>query len=176
MVQALADGAYVTHTLTSDGTDEVTELWASIPVFLRAYAPENPGDQLQQGLDDTTIEYWTGSAWVAMPEDTDADGIPEIVETTKLRLGRDFLLGDGPQYAYVVFSGTARLRLSTQIYFDPYQTKTSVRTVHIDLHGDPGRVRAMPESTSVSYLVGVIDHIRSGEGGALPAPAGLRVR
>jgi len=157
-VEAYDDGAQVTHTITSDGTDEITELWASLPIFLRLYSPGNPGDQPQVNLDDTTIEYWNGSAYVAMPEDTNSDGIPEIVETQKLRLGRDYQLGDGIQYAYVVFNETERVRLSTQIYYDPYQTKTSVRTVHIDLHGDPGTAISIPESRETSYRIKTNDN------------------
>jgi hypothetical protein len=152
-VEALSNGIRVTHTITSDGTDEVTELWASIPVFLRLYAPDNAGDQVQEDLDDTTIEYWDGAAWQPMPEDQNGDGVPEIVTTSKMRLGRDFLLGDGPQYVYVGFEAPQRTRLSTQIYTDPYQTKTRVRTVHLDLHGNPGTVIPMPVSLSISYTL-----------------------
>ena len=152
-VEALSNGVRVTHTITSDGTDQVTELWASIPVFLRLYAPDNAGDQAQEDLDDTTIEYWDGASWQPMPEDQDGDGVPEIVTTSKMRLGRDFLLGDGPQYVYVGFDAPQRTRLSTQIYTDPYQTKTRVRTVHLDLHGNPGTVIPMPDSLSISYTL-----------------------
>lgn len=173
-VVARSNGAYVTHLVASDGTDEVTELWASIPVFLKAYSPIQPGDQFQVDLPDTTIEYWNGSAWSQMPEDTSGDGVPEVVATRKLRLGRDFLLGDGPQYAYVVFDGEEHVRLSSQVYYDPYQTKTSVRTVHIDLHGSPGTVGPMPTSRSVSYLLGVSDASSADDGG-LPTPSNLRL-
>jgi hypothetical protein len=152
-VQAYADGAQVTHRIISDGTDQVSELWVSLPVFLRLYAPDNPGDQPQKELEDTSIEYWSAGSWLPMPEDTGGDGIPEMVETGKLRLGRDFKLGDGPQYAYIVFNGSARLRLSSRIYYDPYQTKTSVRTVLVDLHGNPGTVLNMPPALTVSYRV-----------------------
>ncbi len=150
-VEALTNGARVTHTVTSDGTDEVTELWASIPVHLRMYG-ETPGDKPQADLDDTTIEYWDGASWQPMPEDRDGDGVPELVTTTKLRLGRDFKLGDGPQYVYVGFpDGPQRTRLSTQIYMDPYQTKTRVRTVHFDLHGNPGTAMPMPTNKVLRY-------------------------
>jgi hypothetical protein len=150
--EALDDGVRITHALTADGTDLVTELWASVPVFLRLYSPLTPGDQPQADLADTTIEYWDGAAWQPLPEDTSGDGVPELVETERLRLGRDFLLGDGPQYVYLVFDAPQRTRLSTRIYYDPYQTKTGVRTVHIDLHGDPGQPAPLP-STTVSYAL-----------------------
>jgi hypothetical protein len=150
---ALEAGLRVTHSIESDGTDELTELWASLPVFLRAYSPLRPGDQPQVGLEDTTIEYWndTAGSWEPLPEDTSGDSIPELVTTTALRLGRDYLLGDGPQYVYVALSDAHGVRLSTQIYQDPYQTKTSVRTVHIDLHGDPGTVQPAPNTRTLTY-------------------------
>jgi|GEM_PF-7101210 len=165
-VEALSNGVRVTNTITSDGTDEITELWSSIPVFLRLYNPLRAGDDKQKDLSDTTIEYWTGSSWIPMPEDQNGDGIPEIVSTTKLRLGRDFLLGDGPQYVYVGFESPQRTRLSTQIYYDPYQSKTGVRTVHFDLHGNPGTVKQMPTNKVFSYTVTTTDPGGDGTGSA----------
>ncbi|QXD16164.1 hypothetical protein GQ464_004215 [Rhodocaloribacter litoris] len=164
-IEALSNGARVTHTIISDATDMITELWASIPVFLRMTS-STPGDKPQMYLNDTTIEYWNGSSWKPMPEDQNGDGIPEIVTTTKLRLGRDFLLGEGPQYVYVGFpEGAQRVRLSTQIYYDPYQTKTSVRTVHFDLHGNPGTAISMPTNKSLQYTITTTepDDVEGGE-------------
>lgn len=149
-IEALDNGVRVTHTIVSDGSDGVSELWASIPVFLRLYNPYRAGTDWQADLGDTTIEYWNGASWQPMPEDAD---VPEIVTTMKLRLGRDFLLGDGPQYVYVGFDEVQRVRLSTQIYHDPYQSKTRVRTVHFDLHGNPGTVKQMPTALSMSYAI-----------------------
>jgi hypothetical protein len=71
--------------------------------------------------------------------------------------GRDFLLGDSPQYVYVGFSGPERTRLSTQIYTDPYQTKTLVRTLHFDLHGSPGSVIPTPISKTISYVLSTVE-------------------
>lgn len=151
--EALADGVRVTHTLSSDGSDQVTELWASLPVYLRHYNPLRAGTDKQEGLEDTSIEYWDGAAWQVMPEDQDGDGVPELVTATALRLGRDFQLGDGIQYAYVAFDASQQVRLSTGIYYDPYQSKSGVRTVHIDLHGSPGTTQPLPTEKSVSYTV-----------------------
>jgi len=61
--------------------------------------------------------------------------------------------GTGPQYVYVQLGGPQRVRLSTRIYYDPYQTKTGVRTVHLDLHGNPGQPRLMAGSTTHSYTL-----------------------
>ncbi len=148
-----SNGLKVTHSLSSDQTDDVKELWASLPVFLRSYNPERAGDDAQGQMDDTSIEYWDGASWSAVPEDQDSDGVPEIVTTDALRLGRDYQDGKGIQYAYVSFASNQDLRLSLEKYYDPYQTKTGVRTVHIDLHGNPGTTKTLPASKSVSYTI-----------------------
>jgi len=155
--EAQRDGLHITHHVTSDQSDELTELWASIPVFMRAVSSERPGDQPQLNYEDTSIEYWNGSSWERMPEDTNSNGTPEFVTTTALRLGRDFLFGDGPQYVYVAMTGGQRVRLAKDYYEDPYQTKTRVRTVHIDLHGNPGSVQQAPADKSVSYMITTAD-------------------
>lgn len=163
--EALRDGIRVTHELATDESDELRELWASLPVFLRHFQFQNhPGDKVQADLEDTSIEYWDGSTWVGLPEDSNGDGVPELVSTTALRLGRDYLLGDGPQYVYVKMEGVQRVRLSTQAYEDPYQTMARVRTVHIDLHGSPGTVRTMPATKSLTYTIQTTDPTIDGGG------------
>ncbi|MCS3697016.1 hypothetical protein GGP73_001711 [Salinibacter ruber] len=148
-----SNGLKVTHTLTSDETDQVTELWASFPVYLRHNNPHRAGSDFQSDMNDTRIEYWDGSGWVELPFDTDSDGVPEIVSTDALRLGRDYEDGEGMRYAYVSLASTQDLRRSKHKYYDPYQSKTGVRTVHIDLHGDPGTTKTLPASKSVSYTI-----------------------
>ncbi|MFW5746433.1 MAG: PGF-pre-PGF domain-containing protein [Nanoarchaeota archaeon] len=138
---ALADGVEVTHSIETDGVDELTALWAAIPVNLRLNSDIRVGDRLQQLYDDTSIEYWKDDRWEELPEDLDADGVPEMRRTSCLRLGRDYLLGDGPQYVYIEMAENQTVRLSNMTYKDPYQTKVTVRTVHMDLHGSPGTVR-----------------------------------
>ena len=155
--EAQSDGLKVTHTLTSDQSDQVTELWASLPVYMRDWHPEKPGDKLQSGLKDTSIEYWNGSQWIEVPEDTDSDGVPEIVATAALRLGRDFKLGDGIQYTYVDFTNSQDVRRSKSKYYDPYQTMSGVQTVHVDLHGNPGTAKTLPAEKSVSYTLQTSD-------------------
>src|SRR5690606_1544319 len=98
-----------------------------------------------------------GELWVPLPEDDDNDGIPEIVRTRALRLGRDFKLGDGIQYAYEKFEEPQRIRLASRIYSDPYQTRSIVRTVHIDLHGQPGSVRNSPAEKAVQYTLQTVE-------------------
>jgi hypothetical protein len=146
------DGLKVTHTLTSDQSDQVNQLWATLPVFLKAQRKGSWGKQ--NGLDKTSIEYWDGSSWQAMPDGSD---VPEMISTTALRLGRNFLLGNGLQYAYVDLASARNVRLAKNIYSDPYQTRQMFRSVHIDLHGDPGATKTLPAEKSVSYTLQTTD-------------------
>jgi hypothetical protein len=155
--EAQSNGLKVTHTLASDETDEVTELWTSLPVHLRNYNSHRTGDKLQDGMEDTTIEYWDGAQWVELPFDTDSDGVPEMVSTDALRLMRDFQEFGGKNHVYVDLASTQDVRRSKHKYYDPYQTNTGVRTVHIDLHGNPGTTKTLPAEKSVSYTVQTTD-------------------
>jgi len=148
--EARANGARVEHVISTDKTDEVTELWATIPFFLR----EDNQEVWKVGT--LSIQYWDGSAWQALPEDTDSDGVPEVVTTTALRLVRSDKSGVN-RYAYVSFTQSQDLRLSTQQWEDSYQTDFLGRNVHIDLHGDPGTAKTLPASKSVSYTLQTTD-------------------
>lgn len=148
--EALENGVRVIHTIDTDETDEATELWASIPIFLR-----NPHwSATQENIPEATIEFWDGSAWQTMPEDENGDGLPEMVSTSVLRIGRDF--GAGPKYGYIHLDNEHSLRLSEEVWQRTYQIwdgGEKIRTLHIDLHGDPGTVKTLPASTSVSYTI-----------------------
>jgi len=155
--EAQSNGLKVTHTVTSDETDDVTELWASLPVYLRHNNPHRAGDNRQRNMEDTTIEYWDESAWQELPSDTDNDDVPEIVNTDALRLGRDYEDGEGMRYGYISLASSQDLRRSKHKYYDPYQSKTGVRSVHIDLHGDSGTAKPLPAEKSVSYAIQTTD-------------------
>ncbi len=144
--EAMGNGLQVTHTISSSEADQVTELWASLPIHLKDSWNSTQGD-----LAPTSIEYWDGSSWRTMP-DPDS-GTPSTVTTDALRLGRDFQNGAGIQYSYASFAEVQTMRLSEEVYSDPYQTGTDARTVHIDLHGDPGTTKTLPASKSVSYTI-----------------------
>jgi len=151
------DGLKVTHNLTSDESDQVNMMWAGLPVYLRHNNPHREGLNLHENMNDTRIEYWDGSSWVELPEDTDNDDVPEIVSTDALRLGRDYEDGQGLRYGYINIDQSRKVRRSKGKYYDPYQSKTGVRTVHIDLHGDPGTAKTLPASRSVSYTIQTTD-------------------
>jgi hypothetical protein len=151
----LDDGVRVTHMIASDQSDQSTELWATVPVNLR-YG-DGPGSQDQANIPDATIEYLDGDVWRVLPEDTDGDGMPELVSTTALRIGRDYQNGSGPQYAYLDLNGTQSVRVSTQVWQQGYQGYHRLRNIHIDLHGNPGTAAALPAEKSVSYTVQTTD-------------------
>jgi len=134
--QAVFNGVQVTQTVTSDETDQIKELWATIPIYLR-------NNYLQQNLSKTTIEYWDGTGWSTLTT--------TLTGTDALRLGRDF--GSGAQYAYVSFAGTNSIKLAPQEFEDTYQTNTLARAVHIALIDNEGTQQTLPASTAVTYTV-----------------------
>jgi len=155
--EVAADGLKITHSLTSDNSDEVTELWASIPAFLRASSFTMGTIGPQDDMSDATLEYYDGTAWSEIPFDTDSDGVPEIVTAEALRFGHDFNDGNGLQWVYVDLASTQDIRRSKNEYHDPSGAHAQVRTIHIDLHGDPGTTKTMPADKSVSYTIQTTD-------------------
>jgi hypothetical protein len=127
--EALPDGLRIRHDLALGKSERLTELWCTLPVFLRNAA--------QSRIADTTIDYWTGSAWMAL----DA----KLTETTKLRLGREF--DAGPQHAYVHFDQARRVKLSQNVWQASYQSRNRLRNVHIDLHGKPGTAQSLADQS-----------------------------
>ena len=131
--EAVADGVEVTHSVESDQADEATELFVGLPVYMRAvsynrFGSLTRGNHPQIGLDDTTIEYWDGSAWQMLPDAPDYEW-PTAVTTTALRLGRDFRTGEGPKYAYVDFE--------SPYLAAPFAVLPARRVPDQDPHSDP---------------------------------------
>ncbi|MGE3808015.1 MAG: hypothetical protein AB7K24_25415, partial [Gemmataceae bacterium] len=121
--QALPDGLLVRQKI-DPASKGLKELWCTLPVFLR-------NAQAQAKLKDASIEYWDGTGWQLLGT--------ELIATTKLRLGRDF--GTGPQFGYVHFQQPRRVKLSAEAWQAAYQSRNRLRNVHIDLHGDPGKLQ-----------------------------------
>lgn len=137
---ALANGIRITHTLSPKSSTQISELWATLPVYLRnCEAPTNRGFQCK--VPDTQIEYWSGKAW--QPLGT----TPVVAE--RLRLGRDW--GSGLKYAYVVLGKARPVKLSASVWEQEYQDRSRLRNVHISLIDNPGSSRPMPASVSVTY-------------------------
>lgn len=151
--EALSNGVLVSHIVTSDGTDQAKELWATLPVYLRWNYASEGGQAL---LEDATIEYWNGASWKPLGT--------SLVSTSKLRIGRTYLDGKGARYGYVGFVGedgksstSRRVKLSSAVWEQSYQGYARIRNVHIDLHGNPGTAKAFPASASVSYAITTTD-------------------
>ena len=129
--QAVENGLKITHTINGQGEDQVYELWATLPVFLR---------DTDQDMADTTIEYWNGSHWKMLST--------QLVNTEQLRLTRDF--GHGPKSVYVNFFQTQKIKLSSQVWVQSYQANTRIRNVHIDLRGN---AQTIPQAKSLTYTL-----------------------
>ncbi len=132
--KAVGNGLEVTHTITSDQTDQITELWATLPVFLRDGS---------QTMADTSIEYLSGSGWA--PLTTTA------IATGQLRLGRDF--GNGPHYVYIRFDTPQSVRLSPAVWVQSYQGDSRLRNIQIDLHGSPGTAIPVPAARTLTFTI-----------------------
>ncbi|MCB0322302.1 MAG: hypothetical protein KDD69_01980 [Bdellovibrionales bacterium] len=152
--EAIDNGLKITHIISSDQQDQLSELWATIPVRLGEV----------QG-DDTSIEAFDGAQWQALTT--------SFRHTEKIRLGKT---GTAQQYVYIVFAQPQRVKLSAAEYQSPYQTTTRIRNIHIDLHGTPGSSAPAPVHKSVLYAIAVTDEfVDTAERLAPAAPSNLRV-
>jgi len=122
--EAIHDGLRVTKTVRKKSPMKLTELWATIPVYLR----DSRG---QSKLADADIEYWDGQAWKKLGA--------KRVKTVKIRLSRDF--GQGPRRGYIHFTAPQHVRLSGEIWQDNYQ------------HGSQGKADALAGARSVIYEI-----------------------
>ena len=141
----LQNGIKVQRTVTSDQSITITDLWDTIPVFLRDCAPPfgNEGDDgLECGLSETEISFWNGSGYTPMSTN--------ISNTTRIRLTRDF--GSGPKHVYVAFEESQRVKLSDQTWHGSYMSDNSLRNIFIDLKNGDGTV-SMPATASVTYTI-----------------------
>jgi hypothetical protein len=149
-------GLRITHTITSDQTDEINELWAALPIHLRQASTKRGGDQPHGGYPDATIEYWDGGSWQQLPP-VSSGNPPTSVNTTALRRGFDYQLGDGMQYTYFSFANPQDIRRANGEFETETIPRNSIQVTLIDLHGDPGNTKTMPGSKSVSYTIQTTD-------------------
>lgn len=135
---ANSDG--LTHLVEVDhtGTDTISELWATIPVFLR------DGDQ---SMADTVIQYWDGATWRTLTS--------TIVSVDDIRLGRDF--GSGREYVWIRFAATQDVCRNGAIWVESYQGNGRYSIIKADLLGYTGSGQSFPASASVQYSVTVTD-------------------
>jgi hypothetical protein len=127
-------GLTVTTSIQSDGKDLATELYETIPVFLR--------DNSQPEKNMSRIFFQLGDQW--------KDGTPELQENVKaVKIERY------TGAVLITFKVPARLKLSPEVWADHYQSGANCRTILVDLLGSEGRPKAIPE-TSVSYKITVV--------------------
>jgi hypothetical protein len=121
------DGMGIKTTVTSDGQDQVRELWEMIPLYIR-----RDGQQ-----ESALIEFQTGSAWQAAGETP----VEKVTAVRITRFGRPVTLA---------FDRGRRVRMSG----DAVQRGNGfTRTLMIDLLESGGKTVAMPAATSISYRI-----------------------
>jgi hypothetical protein len=127
------DGALTIQTsVLSDGADRATELYETIPIFLREAA-------YQAGEQPTAVQFEVGGQW--------QEATPDLqVGVTAARLSR---FGGA---VVVRFAAPVRAKLSPEVWADSYQTRATCRAVLIDLLGTVGKPAPI-RAASVKYTI-----------------------
>ncbi len=125
-----AEGVHVTTQLSGDGRDQITELYETIPVFLR-------DTKIQPEAVPTAIEFQTAAGW-----STATDTWQEQVTAVKLTRF------DGA--VQITFDTPRRVKLSPADWGDTWFTLATCRNVMIDLLENGDHPKAVQE-TSVGY-------------------------
>lgn len=125
------NGLHVHSELLSLGSDEITELWESLPIFLN--------EAKQDAESDTSIEFCVGNEW--QPGSTKLTSNVTAVRARRFG-GTVFIDFDEPR----------RVALS-EILTTQYQKKDRLRNLKIDLVGGQGTVQKMPKKTAVGYVI-----------------------
>lgn len=127
-------GVNVTTMLRSEGSDRVTELYETLPVFLGDSAATLKPEA------KTAIEFSVGGKWQpAAPEPT--DGVSAV------RLKRQ------TGAAVITFDHPRRVKLSPAEWVDGWFSRATCRNVMIDLLEGDGQPAAIPAERKVSYTI-----------------------
>lgn len=138
-VNPAGDGLRRTITVATDQLDDVTELWYSLPIYLR---------EANQAISDASIQYWTGTTWSALTT--------SLQSADWIRLTRDH--GSGDQYVWIHFTTTQSVSLSSAVKEQTYQGAVRSRQLQVNLHSTtPGVAATLPASKSITYDVTVTD-------------------
>ncbi|HXG23811.1 MAG TPA: hypothetical protein VNJ09_04585, partial [Chthonomonadales bacterium] len=122
------DGVRVTTTVTSSAPERMTELYESIPVFLR-----------EQGEKPAVIWFQIGDTW--------EEATPELRSAVRaIRVDR--FTGS----VLITFSRPCAVKLSPQVWRDGFQTQAECRTILVDLIGEQSRP-CLLRSASVEYTI-----------------------
>ncbi len=123
-------GIVITSTITSDGSDGVTELWEMIPLFL---------SDAGQNVADAFIEFRSAGVWNEATTTTQTD--VTAIRTTRF-----------DESVIVRFEKPRRVRLASYRWSST-KVLSRIQNVMVDLLESPEAAIAMPEQTSVTYSI-----------------------
>ncbi|MEM7012144.1 MAG: hypothetical protein AAF585_11730, partial [Verrucomicrobiota bacterium] len=126
------EGLHISSELLSRGTDEVTELWETLPIYI--------ADGQRKDAVETSVEFRiVEGEWSA-----EEPQLTDFVEGVRLQRfdGAVEILFDQPQHIHIGDEFTTK-----------YQAKDRFRILKIDLLRSEGESIAMPIKSGVSYLI-----------------------
>ena len=122
-------GLTITSSITSDGSDQVSELWEMIPMFL---------SDTQQDVSDAILEFKIDGEWT--PATTSLQANVSAVRTTRFDTAID-----------VVFAQPRKVKLAPAVWTAD-KVSSRVQNVMVDLLEQDGPV-SMPASSHVQYTI-----------------------
>lgn len=137
----LSNGLEVTTQIESDGSDEINELWHTLPLYEGGTFID-----LQQMPEQMVVEYLSGASWQTLGS--------SLQTVSKVRVGHDW--GSGFVYTTITFDEAVPVRLmaaDTELDFQ------RVHLLQIDLHENSGQAVAMPALTELTYKITTSDII-----------------
>ncbi len=151
-------GVTVTSTLTSNGQDQVKELWEMIPVFLQNGSDKSGRTSITLEVDNTTV-----------PASTSLTKGVSVIHLKRFG-GMVNITFDHPQ----------AVKLSAPREID-YQVHVTTQNIMIDLLGSSGKAVPIPAQTSVTYRIAsslakenTLTPIDEGTGSNLPGEIELK--
>ncbi len=123
-------GLSISSSITSDGIDEVSELWEMIPLFL---------SDTDQGVSDAEISFYSNGTW-----QTATASLVEnvtVLRTTRFDKSID-----------IIFDQPRSIKLSAEVWTSA-SVSSRVQNVMVDLLNTDTEAAFMPEYASVSYMI-----------------------
>ena len=129
-----ADGLRIESELLSRRTDQVREVWETLPIFLGPTQRRGGSDAQAQ------VEFRRGDRWQAAP----VGELTADVRAVRIRRYQGSVTID--------FDHPQRVLLG-EPFVTAYQKKDRLQTLNIDLLGSSGEAVAMPARAAVSYTI-----------------------
>lgn len=129
-----ADGLEIESELLSRGTDQVRELWETLPIFL------GPTQRRRDGNVQVLIEFRLDDNWQAAP-------VGELIADVQAVRIRRF-----QGSVTIEFAQPQRVRLG-EPFVTAYQKRDQMQTLNIDLLGAAGKAVPMPAQAAVRYTI-----------------------